>query len=138
LNNGDTFGEDWALQSWSYEDAVRANRRLARARASYHHPAAQWMAHDDSGLMDGGDGWLTVDGLMEPLLICKVFGRYVVPCCTQSSKKHVLGMKLPHSNRCLARAGTIAATKRLCYLLNFGKGYTYLYIIDSFFYVVHG
>lgn len=46
LNNGDTFGEDWALQSWSYEDAVRANRRLAR-RASYH-PAAQWMAHDDS------------------------------------------------------------------------------------------
>ena len=38
LNNGDTFGEDWALQSWSYEEAVAANQRLA----SSYHPVLQW------------------------------------------------------------------------------------------------
>ena len=36
LNNGDTFGEDWALQSWSYEEAVAANQRLASSSRSYH------------------------------------------------------------------------------------------------------
>lgn len=40
LNNGDTFGEDWALQSWSYQDAVAANQRLASS--SYHPVQMQW------------------------------------------------------------------------------------------------
>lgn len=42
-NNPETFGEGWALESWSYEDALAANQRLARA---YNPPAAsvqsQW------------------------------------------------------------------------------------------------
>ena len=36
-NNPETFGEGWALESWSYEDALAANQRLARA---YNPPAA--------------------------------------------------------------------------------------------------
>jgi len=46
LNNGDTFGEDWALQSWSYQDAVAANQRLASS--SYHPVQMQWTR--DEGL----------------------------------------------------------------------------------------
>eukprot|EP00435_Cladocopium_sp_Y103_P059003 s1113_g21.t1 len=46
LNNGDTFGEDWALQSWSYEEAVAANQRLASS--SYHPVQKQWTR--DEGL----------------------------------------------------------------------------------------
>lgn len=38
LNNGETFGDDWALQSWSYEEAVAANQRLAK-----HQPVPHWV-----------------------------------------------------------------------------------------------
>ena len=55
-HNGETFGESWALESWSYEEAVAANRKLQAASVSVSAvpsgvPAVGW----NGGLVECGE-----------------------------------------------------------------------------------
>ena len=52
LNNGETFGDDWALQSWSYEEALAANQRLAK----YHQPRVPHWVPQHEGILTPKDG----------------------------------------------------------------------------------
>eukprot|EP00913_Durusdinium_trenchii_P028118 g26362.t1 len=55
-NNAETFGENWALETWSYEDAVAANNMIraaeaeAEAAASYEAASYEAASYEYGGL----------------------------------------------------------------------------------------
>ncbi|CAK8999529.1 Vesicle transport v-SNARE 12 (AtVTI12) (Vesicle soluble NSF attachment protein receptor VTI1b) (AtVTI1b) (Vesicle transport v-SNARE protein VTI1b) [Durusdinium trenchii] len=59
-NNAETFGENWALETWSYEDAVAANNMIraaeaeAEAAASYEAASYEAASYEYGGHRDHG------------------------------------------------------------------------------------
>ncbi|CAK9110882.1 unnamed protein product [Durusdinium trenchii] len=68
-NNAETFGENWALETWSYEDAVAANNMIraaeaeAEAAASYEAASYEAASYEYGGMHRGSWTWSRTQNL---------------------------------------------------------------------------